>query len=130
MTLENRRFQFQQFLKDFTSKLNVKFTKAPPEGDSCIICTAVEDFDPESNDLWQIKGNKSFARDAHCSTCKRQVVMSDTMFAGYCSMQRTAKVMCGKCFLEDIDSGNAAVIPNTPYSVQREIQDSGEDRQS
>lgn len=98
--IQKRRKAFFGSLRVFFKRANVKFSSAMPDEQSIIVCSRVEDFDPKSNELWTLRANKSFPRDAECGDCKKPVVMSDAMFAGYVAGQRQSKIKCAKCLLK------------------------------
>lgn len=73
-----------------------------PEG-SVIVVTRVQDFDPASNDMWDLEANKSYPREGLvCHTCKEPVVMSDSLYEMYERKPMPEAVGCGKCVLENL----------------------------
>lgn len=96
--------QFKQKLKSFIEENDIKTVSNFDESAyNIIVCTAVEDFEPESNEMWDLPQNKSYPRDLTCAGCKRQIVMSDAMFDMHQKAKKKPKVMCGKCVLKKIN---------------------------
>lgn len=89
---------FKKFLKDFIERNNIKPAThfEDPEG-SIIVVAAVVDFDPKSNDLWDIPENRSYPRPLCCVECFRPVVMSDAMYKMYQEVNPKPSVACSKC---------------------------------
>lgn len=92
-----KKEEFKQQLKNFIERNGIKTASSMPE-DSVVVVTAIEDFDPKSNDFWDIPGNRSYPREGLvCAECKRPVVMSGNMFEMYLKANSKPKVGCGKC---------------------------------
>lgn len=97
--LEARRQMFRDSLKNFIDRTNIQSTDKIKE-DSIVVCAAVEDFDPRTNELWSVDANWSYPRERHCGDCKRQVVMSDGMYRMFMDSGATAPIKCGRCLLD------------------------------
>jgi len=95
MNTKTQRKQLLKFLKKIAPF--AKFLSELSE-DTIVVVSAVEDFDPKSNDVWRVEKNKSYSRDVVCGKCKRQVVMSDGLFEMFEKKNRQQNVLCGKCF--------------------------------
>jgi DNA-directed RNA polymerase subunit RPC12/RpoP len=66
--------------------------------DCVITCMAIEDDDYKKiNEWWALEANKSYPREVFCSECKRQVMMSNSVFKMYQEAEKKPKVVCGKC---------------------------------
>lgn len=71
--------------------------------DAVITCMAIEDDDYEKiNEWWALEANKSYPREVFCDECKRQVMMSNSMWSAYQKSEKKPKVVCGKCILKVI----------------------------
>lgn len=94
---------FKIQLRDFIERNNIQFaSEFPADEQNIVVVTAVEDFDPKSNDLWDIPANKSYPRDMVCAECKRQVVMSDGMYRMFEEAKVKPAVACGACLFKKI----------------------------
>lgn len=92
--------KFHRELREFVERNNIKFASSIDDPDATtIVCTAVEEFDPVTNEVWNVPANRSYARDIVCDECKRQVVMSDGMFKMYSEAKSKPLVGCGSCVL-------------------------------
>lgn len=88
---------FKIKLREFVERNGIKIASSVPE-ESTIVVSAVEDFDPKSNNMWDLPGNKSYPREGLvCAECKRPVVMSDTMYEMYLAANSKPIVACGQC---------------------------------
>ncbi len=86
-----------QSLKNFIEKSGIQ-TTSEITPDMIMVVTRVTDFDPESNEVWEIQGNRSYPRErVVCDKCKNPVVMSDFAFSQYQKNQNPEKVICGQC---------------------------------
>lgn len=89
---------FKKFLKEFIERNNITSAShiSDPE-ETIIVVAAVADFDPRTNDLWDIPENRSFPRPLCCLECFRPIVMSDAMYKMYQESKPKPTVACSKC---------------------------------
>ncbi len=106
MNLKKERDKFHNWLRAFIKVTGATVTDRPADGESIILCTAVEDFEEKSNLMWQIDANKSYPRDAVCRKCLRQVVMSNGMYEKYLEGGKVAAVECGGCIFGKLKGNN------------------------
>lgn len=91
------RAGFMHKLKRFIKKYNVQPVIDIPAG-AKIIVTRVEDFDPESNDVWQSDSNKSYPREGiECCGCHKPVVLSNALFRNYSINPTPELLYCYRC---------------------------------
>lgn len=75
-----------------------------------MIVTTVEDWDEEVNDMWDNEKLKSIARDLHCHNCKKQIVMSNALFAEYQKDPRPDDIFCFLCAQDEIKKETRPVV--------------------
>jgi hypothetical protein len=73
--------------------------------DAIVVVTRVADFDPASNDEWDLYANKSKPRDLHCGGCGEQVVMSNGMYEAYLAKDgKPEMVRCNVCIFSSLST--------------------------
>lgn len=101
MVTDEEREKFFERIRKFFKLTEAKVVKEIPE-DTFIIVTAVDDWNEEGNDMWQLPENKSYTRDVNCVECDRQVVMSNGVYKQFIDGGRVHKVLCNRCFVQII----------------------------
>lgn len=101
---------FKEKLKAFIEGNNVGVAnKFPKDEDNVAVVAAVEDFDISGNDMWDKPENKSYPRDLHCTSCSRQVVMSEGMFKMFEEANPKPKVICTVCLLKSFKKEDTGI---------------------
>jgi len=63
-----------------------------------VVCVRGQDFDPQTNVLWELEANRSAVRpDVLCQDCKSPLAMSHHAYGQYTALDKKPKVMCVQC---------------------------------
>ena len=96
------RPDFRREMGKMIAKHDIQPAEITPE--VMILCSRAEDFDPETNVLWELHGNKSEVRPGVlCVECKRAVAMSHDAFAKYSAFDKKPRVCCLQCAVRSLE---------------------------
>lgn len=100
---KSRKDEFKESLgKLLKGAKIVSVSEGLPAG-SYIVTQRVEDFKPETNDLWDNEGNKSYPSEITFSKCQKQVVMSVIMKNAYeKTPPGTVEIVCNNCVFKTL----------------------------
>jgi hypothetical protein len=71
-----------------------------PGPDALLVCTRADDFDPATNVLWELDGNRSAVRDdVHCFSCQSALAMSNDLYGKYTRADAKPRACCAQCML-------------------------------
>ena len=81
----------------------ITYVKKLPKN-TIIVCSLVEKFNPENNDVWKHEANKSYPREGVvCSTCKKPVVLSGNAFKMYEETKIKREIACNECIFKKLE---------------------------
>ncbi len=97
------KFTRENLLESIKRLMDLPGAKVLPSipDDAFLVVTPVEEFDPQTNDLWRLKANKSYPREGIvCIDCQRPVVMSQVAYDAYLKNPDPERVICLKDLLK------------------------------
>lgn len=90
---------FRRAVADTMQKLHVQVGEPGP--DDLVVCTRAADFDPATNVLWELEGNRSAVRpDVQCFSCQSPLAMSNELYGKYTRADAKPRACCAQCMLK------------------------------
>lgn len=104
--LRKKKDNFHNFIRNSGIKFGSLDDVQPDEKATCVVAR-VSQWKEENNEVWELEGNKSYAREGLvCDHCKEPVVMSNALYAQYIKSVNTPKLICADCMFGIVQKSN------------------------